>query len=512
MTAPSLLFWIHRAYKTVQRNYKKTLESRKRIVYNEIGRQVPEGTGALHFITERKRGLSMSYGALNTKMREMQDEIIASIQQNMRIESVKGEPQPEAPYGAGPKAALEDLLELGRKLGFKTGHADNRVGWVEYGEGEEMVGVLGHVDVVPAGEGWKYPAFGAEIHDGVLWGRGCLDDKGPTVGAIYALKAIRDLNLPIDRRIRVLFGSDEECGSSCAKYYVENGYELPVIGFTPDAEFPAIFCEKGISNFTCGTPVLRKGNIDVVSLEGGTASNVVMPSCRLVVNGDIQVAETEGITVTKKDGQTIVEAQGVSAHGSTPHLGVNAGIRLLEAVKENDFGGEFQELMDFILDKIGTETNGEKLGVYYADEETGETTVNLGIVSYDKEKLSFTLDVRYPKNASAKVVDDTIVNAVNSYTLDVTKKSNLNLLYVPKDSELVTKLVRVYEAETGDKREPVAIGGGTYAKEFPNMVAFGPVFPGEPDVIHQPNECVEVEKLMRALEITAAAMYELAKK
>ena len=207
-----------------------------------------------------------------------------------------------------------------------------------------------------------------------------------------------------------------------------------------------------------------------------------------------------------------MEAQGVSAHGSTPHLGVNAGIRLLEAVKENDFGGEFQELMDFILDKIGTETNGEKLGVYYADEETGETTVNLGIVSYDKEKLSFTLDVRYPKNASAKVVDDTIVNAVNSYTLDVTKKSNLNLLYVPKDSELVTKLVRVYEAETGDKREPVAIGGGTYAKEFPNMVAFGPVFPGEPDVIHQPNECVEVEKLMRALEITAAAMYELAKK
>ena len=107
-----------------------------------------------------------------------------------------------------------------------------------------MVGILGHVDVVPAGDGWTHPAFGAEIHDGVLWGRGCLDDKGPVIMAVYALKAIRDLNLPIDRRIRVLFGSDEECGSSCVKYYVENGYEMPTIGFTPDAQFPAIFCEK----------------------------------------------------------------------------------------------------------------------------------------------------------------------------------------------------------------------------------------------------------------------------
>ena len=178
---------------------------------------------------------------------EMKDEILAGIQQNMRIESVRGEAQPDAPYGPGPKAALEDALELGRKLGFKVGQADNRIGWVEYGEGKEMVGVLGHVDVVPAGDtGWTYPAYGAEIHDGILWGRGCLDDKGPIIGSIYALKAIRDLNLPIDRRIRVIFGSDEECGSSCAAYYVENGYEMPRIGFTPDADFPDIFCEKGV--------------------------------------------------------------------------------------------------------------------------------------------------------------------------------------------------------------------------------------------------------------------------
>lgn len=454
----------------------------------------------------------MSYETLNAKVLELKDDMIASIQQNMRIESVRGESAPGAPYGEGPKAALDDVLALGEKLGFRTGQADNRVGWIEYGEGEEMVGILGHVDVVPAGDGWTHPAFGAEIHDGVLWGRGCLDDKGPVIMAVYALKAIRDLNLPIDRRIRVLFGSDEECGSSCVKYYVENGYEMPTIGFTPDAQFPAIFCEKGTSNFLAGTKIYNKGEIDVEYFGGGVAANVVPPVCKLIVNGPLKVTHEEGITVTEENGKTIVEATGFSAHGSTPELGVNAVVKLLNAVKENDFGGDFQQLVNFILEEIGNETNGKSLDILYQDEETGETTVNLGVVKYDGEEMSFTLDIRYPKNGDAEVIDDKVINRINSYNFDVLKKTNNKLLYVPKDSELVSKLVKVYEAQTGDKREPIAIGGGTYAKEFPNMVAFGPVFPGEPDVIHQPNERVAVEQLIRAAQVTAAAMYELAKK
>ena len=454
----------------------------------------------------------MSYETLNAKVLELKDDMIASIQQNMRIESVRGESAPGAPYGEGPKAALDDVLALGEKLGFRTGQADNRVGWIEYGEGEEMVGILGHVDVVPAGDGWTHPAFGAEIHDGVLWGRGCLDDKGPVIMAVYALKAIRDLNLPIDRRIRVLFGSDEECGSSCVKYYVENGYEMPTIGFTPDAQFPAIFCEKGTSNFLAGTKIYNKGEIDVEYFGGVVAANVVPPVCKLIVNGPLKVTPEEGITVTEENGKTIVEATGFSAHGSTPELGVNAVVKLLNAVKENDFGGDFQQLVNFILEEIGNETNGKSLDILYQDEETGETTVNLGVVKYDGEEMSFTLDIRYPKNGDAEVIDDKVINRINSYNFDVLKKTNNKLLYVPKDSELVSKLVKVYEAQTGDKREPIAIGGGTYAKEFPNMVAFGPVFPGEPDVIHQPNERVAVEQLIRAAQVTAAAMYELAKK
>ena len=181
---------------------------------------------------------------LNRKIDEMKEEILDGIRRSVQIDSVAGEPEENAPYGPGPKKALDFALELGKSMGFRVGNVDNHAGYIEYGEGEEMVAVLGHMDVVPTGDDWKYPPFGGEIHDGMMYGRGVVDDKGPTIGAIYALKAIRDLNLPLDRRIRVIFGTNEERGSSCIQYYVEKGEEQPVMGITPDAEYPLINIEK----------------------------------------------------------------------------------------------------------------------------------------------------------------------------------------------------------------------------------------------------------------------------
>ena len=457
----------------------------------------------------------MSYEVLKSKIHEMQDEILAAIKESIAINSVRTEATEDAPYGEGPKAALMHALELSKSLGFRTGIAGNHMGWAEYGTGEEMVGILGHLDIVPAGDpaSWEHDPFGGEIIDGEMWGRGTLDDKGPIIGALYAMKAIRDLDLPIDRRIRILFGTDEEHGCSCADYYVENGYELPTIGFTPDAHFPVIFCEKGTSGFKLGNRVKNKGQIEVVSFEGGTAMNCVTPFCRLVVEGDLKVDAEDPDVVTFKEGsRTIVEATGLSAHGSTPHLGKNAAVKLLSAVSGNEFGGDFQNLMDFILKEIGTETKGETLGVYVYDEETGETSNNLGIVSYDGEEMYLTLDIRYPKNAEQMQIDKTVAVKAAKYGLEILMHNNAKCLYVPKDSELVTKLVSTYENVTGEHLEPIAIGGGTYAKHFPNMVGFGPSFPGDEDVIHQPNERMNIEQFMKALEIIAIAEYELARK
>lgn len=454
----------------------------------------------------------MKYEILNNKILQMKDEIISSIQAAVKINSVKGKAKTDAPYGIGPKNALDFTLALGKQLGFKTGCCGNRVGWIEYGDGEEMVGVLGHLDVVPIGEGWKYPAFSAEIHDNKIYGRGVLDDKGPVIGAIYGLKAIRDLNLPIKRRIRVMFGTDEECGSSCVKYYIENGEELPTVGFTPDADYPLIFCEKGTTNAVIGGKIKSKGNIDVIRFEGGVAPNVVTPKCILSVKGDIAVTETDGITVIKENGITTVEAIGIGAHGSTPRLGKNAAVMLANAVKCNDFGGDFQNMLNFILKYLNNETNGVSLGINYHDEETGETTVNLGMLKYDGEEMKFTLDIRYPKNAVTEDVKKQIYSKALLFGMEVDKLVQVPILYISKDSELVEKLLRVYEIQTGISAEPLAIGGGTYAKAFPNMVAFGPMFPGDADVIHQPNECADIDKLIKSFQISAAAMLELAQK
>lgn len=454
----------------------------------------------------------MGYEKLNEKMLEMKDEIFASIKESIAIESVKGEPEPDAPYGRGPKQALDHALALGEKLGFKTGNLDNKVGWVEYGEGEEMAAVLGHLDIVPLGDGWKYPPLACEVHDGKMYGRGIMDDKGPVIGAIYALKAIRDLGLPIDRRLRVIFGTDEENGSSCVKHYIEAGGEKPTIGFTPDAEYPVIFCEKGQSFWEVTKKVENPSAIKVLSIEGGTAKNVVTPRCTLVAEGDLSVKEGEGITVTKENGKTTVIAEGKGAHGSTPHCGINAAIRLFEAVKDAGIGGDMEQMIRFILEKIGTETNGQSLDICWKDEETGVTSLNLGVVRCTENELFFTLDIRYPKNADRETLIANVKKHVAEYGLEANIEAEGKLLYVPKDSELVRKLMNVYKTQTGGNEEPIAIGGGTYAKAFDNMVAFGPIFPGDPDVIHQPNEYADVEKLMLSHQIVAAAMYEIALK
>ncbi len=424
---------------------------------------------------------------------ENQDKIIEVIRKGIQIPSVKGEPQENAPYGENVKRMLEFALELGESWGLKTKNVDGRAGWVEIGEGDSMVAILGHLDVVPEGNGWEYEPYGAEVHDEILFGRGVADDKGPTLGAMYALKLIKDAGIPLKKRIRVIFGMDEENGSSCIKHYIACGEEIPEAGFTPDAEYPLIFFEKGIVNVKVGKTDGIEKDDTVQSIKAGLAGNIVPPKCTLV----------------KKDGEC-VEILGREAHASTPWLGESAVLNMVPVLKEMNPQGDVAKLLQFLSEKMEKEANGKNLGIYYQDDETGVTTVNLGMLTYSEEQLELDLDIRYPKTGDADTILKKVKEAVESCGLEILATKKTDMLYVPKESNVVQKLMNVYKEVTGDESEALAIGGGTYAKMFPNMVAFGPIFPGMTARIHQANEQIEIEKLMKSIVISAKGILALA--
>ncbi len=443
------------------------------------------------------------------------DELLGSLSALIQIPSVEGEPTPDAPYGAEVARCLQETLALCEKLGFRTVNMDNRVGWCEYGEGDEMIAVLGHLDVVPAGDGWQAAEpFSGEVKDGRIYGRGTMDDKGPTVAALYALAALKDAGFVPSRRVRILFGTNEETGCQDMVWYLEHGGEVPVMGFTPDGEYPIINGEKGIMNCTYARKFSQTGDCRLTRFEGGTASNVSPAyavaelTCPADWAGKI---EAEKVTVTPIESGLRIEAAGISAHGSTPEQGENAIGRLAMALSQLPLEGDLADCMAFLAERIGMETRGESIGLAMRDELSGDLTVNLGVATFADDTLELTLSVRYPVTKTYDEAHPRMERAFSLGGFHETKMKHKAAIYMPPESELIQKLSKVYEEQTGDKAELKSIGGGTYAKSIPNLVAFGPIFPGDEIREHKPDEYMEVERLLQNAEILAAAIYELAK-
>jgi len=460
---------------------------------------------------------------LDEKILEMKDEIVASVQAALRIKSVGEDEKNGMPFGEGIQKALDHCLKLSETLGFKTVNLDNMIGYAEHGEGDEMVAVLGHLDVVPEGGGWTYPPYAGEIHDGKIYGRGATDDKGPTIGALYALKAIKDLRLPLKRRVRIMFGLNEESGSKCVAHYVTKGGEKPVAGFTPDAEYPIINGEKGIVSCRYRRVFTHAGNWRLQSISGGIAVNVVPDYAEAVVIVPASCTEeikakaknTERISVDKisakgTESTMVINATGVSAHGSTPEKGVNAVSILLEFLHSLNFPGELGEFFDFTHNCIGLDVNGEKMGIYSEDNISGKFVFNLGIIGGDNNEVYLEINMRYPVTHTYEEFIDIFKAKMNSGKMEEVYIKHKNSLYVSPDTPFIKKLQKVYEEKTGDKADLVSIGGGTYAKALDNVVAFGPIFRGQPMVEHKPDEYIKIDELIKNVQIMAAAIYELA--
>lgn len=457
---------------------------------------------------------------------EYKEDIIKSTQEIIRIKSIEEKPLPGMPFGKGPYDALVCALDLGAEMGFETKNMEGYAGWIEFGQGEETLGILAHVDVVPEGTGWTYPPYGAEIHDNKIWGRGTLDDKGPAIAALYAMKAIKDSGLNLNKKVRMILGANEETGWGCMDYYFKNE-KAPDLGFTPDADFPVIYGEKGIIIFDLVTDFESKPykGIEVKELMGGNAPNMVPDNARVLLNvedtGEIKASFDKFMDLNdypldlKIDGNSVeITAGGISAHGSTPEVGKSA-ITYLMAFLGEIFQGQdnFSNFIGLYNERIAFQHYGEKIGCGLSDDISGKLNFNPGVLSLVDDKIILKVNVRYPIKSSARQVYDGIHENLKGTCMYLIEGQGETLpLYVDKDSFLVSKLMDIYREETGDSlAEPLTIGGGTYARAMKNAVAFGPMFPGQEALAHQKDEFIDIDHLMQLTRIYGKAIYELAK-
>ncbi len=391
------------------------------------------------------------------------------------INSVETEATANAPFGAGPKKALDTFIEIAEGLGFKVTNYENRIAEITVGNGEE-VGAIGHLDVVPVGTGWDTDPFTLTLKDGYFYGRGVEDDKGPTLACLYALKEVVDSGIKFNRTIKFYAGTNEETGWNDIEYFKEN-YGFPKYGFSPDGGFPATYAEKGMYQLDFYLPTLK----NFKGIKGGTVINAVCSDCSVkpLINPDGY--QKFGLTY---DGERLY-AKGVSAHGSTPHEGKNAILPLLEYFASA--GEDVQNVIDcFFNDRHGIST---------LENEQGKTTLSPDLICEEGGFIKLSCDVRIP--APLTVYDVCDVACKFGYDFKVTEKHPPML--TDKNGWFVNSLVDAYNSVTGENKQASAIGGSTYARAFEQGCSVGGNL--SKSNAHQPNERVSESDFKKMIEI-----------
>ncbi|MFC4409742.1 dipeptidase PepV [Chungangia koreensis] len=452
------------------------------------------------------------------------DELMDDLKNLISIPSVLNEDEAteEAPFGPMPLKALNWVLKEGEQYGFTTKNIDNYAGHIEMGEGEELIGILGHVDVVPAGSGWTYEPYEGTVVEDKLFGRGAIDDKGPTMAAWLAMKMVKDAGIELDKRVRLIIGSDEESGFRCVKRYFEKE-EMPTMGFAPDADFPIINAEKGIANLLFSVDPQEGEQETLLSFKSGHRSNMVPDyaeakvklSAEDLLENFNEFREENDVTGTIEADEEYVTVtlNGKSAHAMEPDLGVNAGVLLANFLVDQVQGGAGGTFLKFVVDAFEGDSRGHALKLEFSDEMSGDTTLNAGVLSFDHEKGgAVTVSMRYSVSYQFDEKINECLEVLKDSPVEMTVKSNSTPHFVDENDELIQTLKRVYERQTGEEATLLSIGGGTYARVMKKGVAFGMLFPGREDVAHQADEYVWVNDLIKAAAIYADAISELAGK
>ena len=439
------------------------------------------------------------------------DEFVNMLQGWIRTPSVKGEAEDGAPFGRDVRRMLDTAMEDAGKLGFTARDFDGYACDITLGDAPEKIAVLGHLDVVPVGDGWTKPPFDGLIENGRIYGRGTNDDKGPSLAALFAMKAVREAGIPLKKGIRLILGCDEESGWEDMEYYGAHE-QIPDVGFSPDACFPLINTEKGMVVLELRAPAAKTG-LRILEMATGDRINVIPGECRALVEGGAELAEKArayaertGLPYTAEltEKGVLLTATGIPGHSAYPEGKRNAIGMMLLLLRELGAEGP----VSVLAEAVGMEHDGKSLGCACRDEVSKELTCNMGILRLQDGEWFGTLDFRCPVTADQEKLKEAAIAHLPGFAVETETQKPPH--HVPADSELVKSLLAAYEEETGLKGEPMSTGGGTYAKVLKQGVAFGALFPDEEDLAHQADEFETIDRLMLAMKIYANALIRLA--
>ena len=443
------------------------------------------------------------------------DNILRDISRLCAVPSVEGKPEPDAPFGPGPRDALAKALEIAADLGLDVHNADSYIGWAETGpiaKGQKFLATITHTDVVPEGNGWDADPYTVRLREGWLLGRGVSDDKGPSILCLYALKYLKDSGIALRYPVRALLGANEETNMKDVEYYAKH-FEMPAFCFTPDAEFPVCNGEKGGFNGEIVSPVFENGVI--LDFAGGVAHNAVPDRAHCVVRTAADAIRTgEGVTLEDNgDGTLTLRGWGKSGHAAMPQGTVNAIGLLVNCLLDSGICTPAETAYLKVLHKLHAATDGSVLGIAVDDGLFDPLTIIGGTIEMRDGALRQSFDCRFPTNTDA----EKLTAAMTAACGDAARLEDLGSrvpFYIPADSPAIQTLIHTYNEVTGEDKKPFTMGGGTYARHFPFAVSFGPEhtdlpLPDFAGPMHGANEGANFDKMIEALKIYILALLRL---
>lgn len=429
-----------------------------------------------------------------TLFNQYEAEFLADLRRILRVPSVAGPKTFKAPFGVGPKRALETMLTIANELGFETHQVADCVGWITYGKQaadcEDYFGILGHLDVVDVEDDWQYAPFDLTRVDDYLYGRGVLDNKGPLMATLFALYLIKQQKIQLKRPVRLIFGTDEESGSRDIPFYLRQE-QPPYAGFTPDCKFPAVYGERGLLDLQLTLPLTDNSQQQIKALSGNFNKSYL----------------PDHATVEWADGQ-VKQYTGKKAPSNAPEMADNVLPKIAADISQQS--GQLGQFFQWVSDHLGTQTNGENLGINFQDQASGALQLAFYGLSLDQQTVSCHLTCRYPISVTEEQLLAKI-KAVLLPTMTVTVKRRYPSKVADPSQPYIQQLSAIYAEDTGLDGTPVTTTGVTYARALPNIIAFGPSFPGQKGIAHKGNEWLKFSDWQMMMQIYYDVFLSLAK-